>query len=84
MFLSCVSITEKPGQCPSTKSGGGKCAELCSCDRDCPKHEKCCSNGCGRQCMAPFTGTTCCSCFACFVLYIYIYIRGGHRYIFLI
>ncbi|XDV36736.1 hypothetical protein PO909_006465 [Leuciscus waleckii] len=70
MFLSCVSITEKPGQCPSTKSGGGTCAELCSYDSDCPKHEKCCSNGCGRQCMAPLTGTTCCSCFACFVLYI--------------
>ncbi|XDV36733.1 hypothetical protein PO909_006462 [Leuciscus waleckii] len=51
----CKGQLEKPGQCPSTKSGGGKCAELCSCDRDCPKHEKCCSNGCGRQCMAPFT-----------------------------
>ncbi|XDV36735.1 hypothetical protein PO909_006464 [Leuciscus waleckii] len=53
--MSCVCITEKPGQCPSTNSGGGNCVELCSYDSDCPKHEKCCSNGCGHQCMAPFT-----------------------------
>uniref|UniRef100_A0A672QNA8 Perlwapin-like n=1 Tax=Sinocyclocheilus grahami TaxID=75366 RepID=A0A672QNA8_SINGR len=30
----------------------GVCAEMCSCD--CPNNQKCCSNGCGRQCMAPY------------------------------
>ncbi|XP_056106519.1 transcriptional regulatory protein AlgP-like [Rhinichthys klamathensis goyatoka] len=50
-----AGVVAKQGQCPSTKSGGGNCAELCSYDRDCPNNEKCCSNGCGRQCMAPYT-----------------------------
>uniref|UniRef100_A0A673H0G6 WAP domain-containing protein n=1 Tax=Sinocyclocheilus rhinocerous TaxID=307959 RepID=A0A673H0G6_9TELE len=26
--------------------------EMCSQDGDCPNDEKCCSNGCGHQCMA--------------------------------
>ncbi|XP_077086696.1 uncharacterized protein LOC143738592 [Siphateles boraxobius] len=30
------------------------CAEMCCYDSDCPNNEKCCSNGCGHQCMAPF------------------------------
>ncbi|XP_056106476.1 WAP four-disulfide core domain protein 5-like [Rhinichthys klamathensis goyatoka] len=50
-----AGVVAKPGQCPSSKSGGVNCAELCSYDRDCPNNEKCCSNGCGRQCMAPYT-----------------------------
>ena len=54
--LSCVSITAKAGECPSTKSGAGMCAELCYYDSDCPNNEKCCSNGCGHQCMDPFAG----------------------------
>ncbi|XP_056106495.1 transcriptional regulatory protein AlgP-like [Rhinichthys klamathensis goyatoka] len=50
-----AGVVAKPGQCPSTKSGGVNCAELCSYDRDCPNNEKCCSNGCGRQCIDPYT-----------------------------
>ncbi|XP_042612042.1 whey acidic protein-like [Cyprinus carpio] len=32
----------------------GVCAELCSRDSDCPNDQKCCSNGCGHQCMPPY------------------------------
>uniref|UniRef100_A0A673HRA6 Perlwapin-like n=1 Tax=Sinocyclocheilus rhinocerous TaxID=307959 RepID=A0A673HRA6_9TELE len=31
-----------------------KCVELCSHDSDCPNDKKCCSKGCGRQCMPPY------------------------------
>uniref|UniRef100_A0A671N0X3 WAP domain-containing protein n=1 Tax=Sinocyclocheilus anshuiensis TaxID=1608454 RepID=A0A671N0X3_9TELE len=50
LSLSCVCITEKPGVCPSSNLGA--CAEMCFQDGDCPNDEKCCSNGCGHQCMA--------------------------------
>uniref|UniRef100_A0A671L4E3 WAP domain-containing protein n=1 Tax=Sinocyclocheilus anshuiensis TaxID=1608454 RepID=A0A671L4E3_9TELE len=50
--VSCVCITEKPGVCPSKNLGLGACVEMCSQDGDCPNDEKCCSNGCGHQCMA--------------------------------
>ncbi len=50
-----VCITEKPGACPK-KLGVGVCAEMCSHDSDCPKNQKCCSNGCGHQCMPPYKG----------------------------
>ncbi len=56
-FLLRVCITEKPGVCPSkTLRIRGVCAELCSHDGDCPNDEKCCSNGCGHQCMAVYKG----------------------------
>ncbi|XP_067279333.1 uncharacterized protein [Pseudorasbora parva] len=57
VYLSTIDagVVAKPGECPSTKSGAGTCAELCVSDHDCPNNEKCCSNGCGRQCMAPYT-----------------------------
>uniref|UniRef100_A0A671L745 WAP domain-containing protein n=1 Tax=Sinocyclocheilus anshuiensis TaxID=1608454 RepID=A0A671L745_9TELE len=29
---------------------------LCSRDGNCPNDEKCCSNGCGHQCMPPYKG----------------------------
>ncbi len=32
------------------------CAEFCVNDSDCPNNEKCCSNGCGHECTAPYTG----------------------------
>ncbi len=32
------------------------CAEMCSHDSDCPNDEKCCSNGCGHQCMDLYIG----------------------------
>uniref|UniRef100_A0A8C1PBY4 WAP domain-containing protein n=1 Tax=Cyprinus carpio TaxID=7962 RepID=A0A8C1PBY4_CYPCA len=45
--------TKKPGSCPKPV-GAGVCAEMCSGDSSCPKKQKCCSNGCGHQCMAPY------------------------------
>ncbi|KAL8179789.1 UNVERIFIED_CONTAM: hypothetical protein K2H54_072883 [Gekko kuhli] len=39
-----------PGKCPKP-TGPGHCAEMCRKDSDCPADQKCCSNGCGRNCM---------------------------------
>ncbi len=50
-----VCITEKPGACPK-KLGVRPCVEMCFDDSDCPNDEKCCSNGCGHQCMPPYKG----------------------------
>uniref|UniRef100_A0A8C7HKR0 WAP domain-containing protein n=1 Tax=Oncorhynchus kisutch TaxID=8019 RepID=A0A8C7HKR0_ONCKI len=47
--------TAKPGVCPVRRWGMGICAELCSNDSDCPNDEKCCHNGCGHNCIAPYT-----------------------------
>ncbi|XP_030388736.1 WAP four-disulfide core domain protein 3 [Gopherus flavomarginatus] len=38
------------GSCPEPL-GFGHCAELCGIDGSCPEGEKCCSNGCGHECM---------------------------------
>uniref|UniRef100_A0A669EUN7 WAP domain-containing protein n=1 Tax=Oreochromis niloticus TaxID=8128 RepID=A0A669EUN7_ORENI len=46
----------KPGVCPRWRFDFGHCAEFCSKDRDCPNNEKCCSNGCGHECMGPVIG----------------------------
>uniref|UniRef100_A0A671K5I5 WAP domain-containing protein n=1 Tax=Sinocyclocheilus anshuiensis TaxID=1608454 RepID=A0A671K5I5_9TELE len=52
LSLSCVCLTEKPGVCPSKNLGEeGLCVEMCSHDSNCPNDQKCCSNGCGHQCM---------------------------------
>ncbi len=54
----------KPGVCPKNNvevAVSGVCAEMCSHDSDCPKNQKCCSNGCGHQCMVPYKGI--CFCF---------------------
>ncbi|KAG7227052.1 hypothetical protein INR49_022399 [Caranx melampygus] len=45
----------KPGVCPRRRWGSGLCAEFCSNDSDCPGNEKCCHNGCGHECIAPYT-----------------------------
>ncbi|XP_016107689.1 WAP four-disulfide core domain protein 2-like isoform X2 [Sinocyclocheilus grahami] len=48
---------EKPGVCPRNNVEEallGVCAEMCSHDSDCPDDQKCCSNGCGHQCMPPY------------------------------
>ncbi|XP_052338831.1 WAP four-disulfide core domain protein 18-like isoform X2 [Oncorhynchus keta] len=47
--------TAKPGVCPRRRWGSGMCAEFCSNDSDCPNDEKCCHNGCGHECIAPYT-----------------------------
>uniref|UniRef100_A0A8C1XHM9 WAP domain-containing protein n=1 Tax=Cyprinus carpio TaxID=7962 RepID=A0A8C1XHM9_CYPCA len=52
LSLSCVCVAEKPGSCPKPV-GAGVCVEKCSGDSNCPNNQKCCSNGCGHQCMAP-------------------------------
>jgi len=49
-FLSTV----KPGTCPEIANDVfGICIERCIGDGSCDGNEKCCSNGCGRVCMAP-------------------------------
>nr|ACM08205.1 Antileukoproteinase precursor [Salmo salar] len=47
--------TAKPGVCPRRRWGSGMCAEFCSNDSNCPNDEKCCHNGCGHECIAPYT-----------------------------
>uniref|UniRef100_A0A672L8E1 WAP domain-containing protein n=1 Tax=Sinocyclocheilus grahami TaxID=75366 RepID=A0A672L8E1_SINGR len=58
--LFCMSAEpEKPGVCPRNNVEEallGVCAEMCSHDSDCPDDQKCCSNGCGHQCMPPYKG----------------------------
>ncbi|KAI3357306.1 hypothetical protein L3Q82_015763 [Scortum barcoo] len=49
------SDSAKPGVCPRRRWGSGMCAEYCSNDSDCPNNEKCCHNGCGHECIAPYT-----------------------------
>uniref|UniRef100_A0A3Q0SRR9 WAP domain-containing protein n=1 Tax=Amphilophus citrinellus TaxID=61819 RepID=A0A3Q0SRR9_AMPCI len=57
--LVCLSImiyfflSEKPGVCPFRPWNFIRCDELCSNDSDCPNNQKCCSTGCGQECMAP-------------------------------
>uniref|UniRef100_A0A8C2HE62 WAP domain-containing protein n=1 Tax=Cyprinus carpio TaxID=7962 RepID=A0A8C2HE62_CYPCA len=53
--LSCVYITAKPGKCPPRSSGNRSCTSSCKNDSNCPNNEKCCSNGCGLYCTAPYT-----------------------------
>nr|XP_028591511.1 WAP four-disulfide core domain protein 18-like [Podarcis muralis] len=45
----------RPGRCPRP-SGGGHCAELCKGDASCSPGQKCCSNGCGHQCVTAIKG----------------------------
>uniref|UniRef100_A0A673IW36 Perlwapin-like n=1 Tax=Sinocyclocheilus rhinocerous TaxID=307959 RepID=A0A673IW36_9TELE len=55
-FIFLSAEPEKPGVCPKNPEVAllGGCVERCSHDRDCPKDEKCCSKGCGQQCMPPY------------------------------
>ncbi|XP_015263335.1 PREDICTED: chelonianin-like [Gekko japonicus] len=45
-----------PGRCPKP-TGGGVCADMCKRDSDCRADEKCCFNGCGRNCMKAIRGS---------------------------
>jgi len=56
--LKCVAWTSKPpkctrpGTCPAPVPGTlGSCLVACTGDSSCPNGDKCCSNGCGNQCM---------------------------------
>ncbi|XP_016295296.1 WAP four-disulfide core domain protein 3-like, partial [Sinocyclocheilus anshuiensis] len=52
-----TELPTKPKVCPRNNlevAVLGVCVESCSHDSDCPNDEKCCHNGCGHQCMAPY------------------------------
>ncbi|CAG9530075.1 unnamed protein product [Cercopithifilaria johnstoni] len=56
---SCVYLHEiyknKPGTCPNSLNLApfNECTALCHLDGDCPETEKCCVEGCSRQCLKP-------------------------------
>uniref|UniRef100_A0A671QN88 WAP domain-containing protein n=1 Tax=Sinocyclocheilus anshuiensis TaxID=1608454 RepID=A0A671QN88_9TELE len=47
-------VSATPGECPPQSSGIKSCTTSCNSDSNCPNNEKCCSNGCGRYCTAPY------------------------------
>ncbi|XP_053408337.1 kielin/chordin-like protein isoform X2 [Mercenaria mercenaria] len=49
---------ERPGQCPAPV-GTGYCIHRCTTDLSCERGKKCCSNGCGTECMLPVIGGGC-------------------------
>ncbi|XP_037832872.1 perlwapin-like isoform X2 [Kryptolebias marmoratus] len=53
-FCLFVPVMPRHG-CPPP--GPGPCVEDCSTDRDCLSHQKCCSIGCGHQCIGPKPGS---------------------------
>ena len=56
--IDLLDNSTKSGQCPVPVDGGiGLCIEDCKLDTDCRDNLKCCSNGCGHQCIEPFAGT---------------------------
>uniref|UniRef100_A0A8C1BN24 WAP domain-containing protein n=1 Tax=Cyprinus carpio carpio TaxID=630221 RepID=A0A8C1BN24_CYPCA len=55
VLLALLMLTiSKPGECPPQTSGT-LCTTSCNSDSNCPDNEKCCSNGCGSYCTAPYT-----------------------------
>uniref|UniRef100_A0A8C2X2K5 WAP domain-containing protein n=1 Tax=Cyclopterus lumpus TaxID=8103 RepID=A0A8C2X2K5_CYCLU len=57
LLLHCLFLfAEKSGVCPvpATGFGVGLCHHFCFNDMDCPETEKCCHNGCGYECRAPY------------------------------
>lgn len=72
MFFGCISvilpnvkgstqslIENKPGQCPYILDDFAKCDFKCKSDLSCNGDEKCCSNGCGTECVQPLNYTMC-------------------------
>ena len=54
--IVCFIFEGKPGVCPVVAGKNGICLEACSNDNNCPRDQKCCSNGCGKTCQAPVSG----------------------------
>lgn len=53
-------LPKKAGQCPYlVPEGAGSCDYQCRSDYNCNETAKCCSNGCGTQCMLPVVMTEC-------------------------
>ncbi|XP_046997028.1 balbiani ring protein 3-like isoform X1 [Schistocerca americana] len=53
-------LPKKPGQCPYLiPMNSGSCDYECKSDNDCNSTSKCCSNGCGTQCIEPVLLTAC-------------------------
>lgn len=60
----CCPIQNRPsvksGQCPYlVPISVDSCDSECSMDEDCDGQQKCCSNGCGTQCVEPLLKTAC-------------------------
>uniref|UniRef100_A0A672MF30 WAP domain-containing protein n=1 Tax=Sinocyclocheilus grahami TaxID=75366 RepID=A0A672MF30_SINGR len=54
LYLFITLDPTKPGECPPQSFGIKSCNTSCNSDSNCPNNKKCCSNGCGHYCTAPY------------------------------